>query len=94
MAAALSRAAYTVALPGWAPIVPYRRRGRRNAAIVGLGAVTRTSGVPAGPHAGSVEEAGVLDVAATASEAALAVVHIWLALSVLRARRAPASRTA
>ncbi|MBA2345175.1 MAG: hypothetical protein H0V83_08850, partial [Rubrobacter sp.] len=45
-----------------------------NSAIVLLYLVTRTLGIPFfGPEAGVVEEVGVLDVIATASEAALVI---------------------
>lgn len=39
-----------------------------NLSIVALYLVTRTLGVPLGPHAGEIETAGVLDMAATAAE--------------------------
>lgn len=39
-----------------------------NLAIVALYLATRTYGVPLGPHAGEVELAGVLDIAATVAE--------------------------
>ena len=88
LAAAIFQAAYTMALPRWAGRLPFLAAGAAaNLAIVGLWAVTRTVGVPAGPHAGTVEEAGLLDVAATASEAALAAILVGLAVSSLRDRR-------
>ena len=44
-----------------------------NLAIVVFYLITRTVGVPFGPHAGEVEAVGVLDLAATLSEVALVV---------------------
>ena len=44
-----------------------------NLAVVALYVVTRTSGVPFGPHATRAEEAGVLDMATTAVELATVV---------------------
>lgn len=56
-----------------------------NLAVVALYVVTRTSGVPIGPHAARAEEAGVLDMATTAVE--LATVVFLLSLLGGRARR-------
>lgn len=39
-----------------------------NASVIVLYVVTRTSGVPLGPHAGKIEDAGLLDMAATVAE--------------------------
>jgi ABC-type transport system involved in cytochrome c biogenesis permease subunit len=55
-----------------------------NLAVVALYVVTRTSGVPFGPHATRAEEAGVLDMATTAAE--LAAVVLLLSLLGGRAR--------
>ena len=55
-----------------------------NLAVVALYVVTRTSGVPFGPHATRAEEAGVLDMATTAVE--LATVVFLLSLLGGRAR--------
>ena len=64
------------------------RRPRRSLFIFGIGAnlaivvlyvATRTVGVPFfGPHAGVVEEVGVLDLAATMAELALAIALVAL----------------
>ena len=95
LAAALFQAACTMTLPHWAgrPLFPIAGAAA-NLAIVGLWAVTRTAGVPAGPRAGTVEETGVLDVAATASEALLAAILVGLVLSSLRVRRTSRIRPA
>lgn len=55
-----------------------------NLAVVALYVVSRTSGVPFGPHATRAEEAGVLDMATTAVE--LATVVFLLSLLGGRAR--------
>ena len=95
LAAALFQAAYTMTLPRWSGRPLFLIAGAvANLAIVGLWAVTRTVGVPAGPHAGTVEEAGLLDVAATASEALLAAILVGLVLSLLRIRRSSRARPA
>lgn len=39
-----------------------------NLAIVGMYVLSRTEGVPMGPHTGVAEEAGAVDIATTASE--------------------------
>ena len=44
-----------------------------NLGVVVLYLVSRTSGVPFGPHAGRAEEAGVLDMSTTAVELAAVV---------------------
>jgi hypothetical protein len=49
-----------------------------NVGIVGMYVVSRTAGVPAGPHAGVVEEARAVDLSVTAAE--LAIVVCLLAL--------------
>jgi hypothetical protein len=59
-----------------------------NAAMVALWAVTRTVGVPLGPGAGTTEEIGGLDIAATGFELTLVVA---VSLIVLRSRRSAAS---
>ena len=95
LTAALFQAAYTMVLPRLAARPLFLAAGAAgNLAIVGLWAVTRTWGGPAGPHAGTVEEAGLLDVAATASEAALAAILLGLLLSSLRSGRASRMRPA
>ena len=55
-----------------------------NLSVVALYVVTRTSGVPFGPHTTRAEEAGVLDMATTAVE--LATVVFLLSLLGGRAR--------
>ncbi len=49
-----------------------------NAAIAVLYVVTRTRGIPLGPHDGTVEDAGVADMSATAAEMALVVAVVTL----------------
>ena len=95
LVAALFQAAYTMTLPRWSGRPLFLIAGAAaNLAIVGLWAVTRTVGVPAGPHAGKVEEAGLLDVAATASEALLAVILVGLVLSLIWTKQSSRVRPA
>lgn len=54
-----------------------------NAGLIALWALTRTLGVPLGPHAGRVEPVGALDALCVAAEASVVV----MALLWLRARR-------
>lgn len=49
-----------------------------NLALVLLYIVSRTAGIPLGPHAGRVEEASVLGMAATAAEVSIAVLLLAL----------------
>jgi hypothetical protein len=56
-----------------------------NLAIVGMYVLSRTAGVPLGPHEGVVEEAGAIDLAVTASE--IAIVACLLTLLGTRLRR-------
>ena len=49
-----------------------------NAAIVVLYVVTRTRGIPLGPHDGTVEDAGLADMAATAAEVGMIVALVAL----------------
>ena len=42
-----------------------------NLAIVGMYVLTRTAGVPLGPHEGVVEQAGAIDLGVTAAEVAI-----------------------
>jgi hypothetical protein len=42
-----------------------------NLAIVGMYVLSRTAGIPMGPHAGVVEEAGAIDLGVTAAEVAI-----------------------
>ena len=49
-----------------------------NAAIVVLYVVTRTVGIPLGPHDGTVEDAGLLDMVATAAEVGMIVALVAL----------------
>lgn len=55
-----------------------------NLAIISMYVVTRTSGVPVGPHAGIAEDAGVPDMAATAAGLGLAVMLVTLLRGRLR----------
>ena len=64
-----------------------------NLAIIVLSLVTRTVGVPFfGPHAGEIEEVGVIDLAATLAEVALVVALVALLWSVRRSGSRPLSR--
>ena len=64
-----------------------------NLAIIVLYLVTRTVGVPFfGPHAGEVEEVGVIDLAATLAEVALVVALAALLWSVRRSGSRPLGR--
>jgi hypothetical protein len=66
----------------WAALVHRRPADRRllilgavaNVAVAAAWLVSRTTGLPIGPHAGTPEAAGVKDVLATADELALALV--------------------
>lgn len=50
-----------------------------NAGLIALWALTRTLGVPLGPHAGTVEPVGALDVLCAAAEALVVVLSLlWL----------------
>lgn len=49
-----------------------------NLSIVVLYVLTRTAGIPFGPHAGKVEDAGQLDMAATAAEFGLVFALVTL----------------
>ena len=57
-----------------------------NLAVISLYVVSRTSGVPFGPHAGVPEEAGALDMTATAAELGLVVALVTLLEGSLRRR--------
>lgn len=64
-----------------------------NLAIIVLYLVTRTVGVPFfGPHAGEVEEVGVIDLAATLAEVVLVVALAALLWSVMRSGSRPLGR--
>jgi hypothetical protein len=49
-----------------------------NLGIVGMYVLSRTAGIPMGPHGGVVEEAGAIDLAVTAAELAIVVCLITL----------------
>jgi hypothetical protein len=53
-----------------------------NLAIIAMYALSRTAGIPLGPHAGVVEEAGAIDLGVTAAEVAI----VACALTLLRPR--------
>ncbi len=55
-----------------------------NAAIVVLYVVTRTRGIPLGPHDGTVEDAGILDMSATVAEIGLVVALVTLLAGAYR----------
>ena len=78
LAAALSQGLFGVAVLRW-PSQPLAVAGIfGNLSVVLLYLLTRTSGVPIGPHAGGVEEAGLLDMSATIAEMGLVVVLVTL----------------
>lgn len=82
---ALAQGLLGVALLRWpaAPLVLAGILG--NLAVVLLYVFTRTSGVPFGPHAGRVEEAGILDMSATLAEMGLIVALVILLPGAYRA---------
>jgi hypothetical protein len=49
-----------------------------NVAIIGLYLVTRTIGIPAGPHAGMVEEVMIIDVVSKVSEVGIVICLVQL----------------
>jgi manganese oxidase len=85
--AAATQACYGLALLRWPGRSLLLLGVVGNLSIISLWAVTRTVGIPfVGPHAGEVEQVGVLDLAATADE--LALVTVLLA-PLLRSTRRP-----
>ena len=84
LAAASAQGLFAVALVRWPGQVLSFAGIFGNLAVVALYVVTRTSGVPFGPHATRAEEAGVLDMTTTAVE--LATVVLLLSLLGGRAR--------
>jgi FtsP/CotA-like multicopper oxidase with cupredoxin domain len=70
---ALVQGFYGVALWLWGGRTAFILGMGGNLAVVVFYLVTRTVGVPFGPHVGEVEAVGVLDLAATTSEVALVV---------------------
>ena len=79
---AAAQGLYAVALLRWPGRMLFLAGVLGNLAVVVLYVLTRTSGVPLGPHAGRAEETGVLDMSTTAVELAVIV----LLLSQLRGR--------
>src|SRR5437588_5555504 len=77
-AAVLTRASRALLLAGAAG----------NAAVIGVWAVSRTIGVPAGPKPWQPEAVGVFDVLAVIAEAAVTLGAIWLALRRFRGESA------
>ena len=55
-----------------------------NLAIVGMYILSRTEGIPMGPHEGVVERAAPIDLATTAGEIALVVVLLLMVTSTVR----------
>jgi hypothetical protein len=81
LVAFVAQAIYAAALlvwPGWKLLLLAGVIG--NLAIIGMWAVSRTVGIPLGPETGEVEGIGALDLVCTASEAALVVLVVLLAL--------------
>ncbi len=78
LATALAQGLFSVMLLRW-PAVPLALVGIvGNLAVILLYVYSRTAGVPFGPHAGEVEEVGILDMTATLAEMSLVVVLIML----------------
>ena len=78
LAAATAQGLFSVALLRWPGRVVSLAGILGNLAMIVLYVVTRTSGVPFGPHATRAEEAGVLDMSTTAVE--LCVIVFLLSL--------------
>ncbi|HET7479642.1 MAG TPA: hypothetical protein VFJ72_09030 [Rubrobacteraceae bacterium] len=78
LAAALVQGFFAVAILRW----PDQRLAFAgvwtNLSIVLVYLLSRTSGLPVGPHAGVAEEAGVLDMTATASEVGVIILLVAL----------------
>lgn len=86
LAAALAQGVCAVLLLRW-PAAPVFFAGIwGNLTIVLLYIVTRTSGVPFGPHAGKMESAGFLDMLATAAELGIVLALVTLLGGVARRR--------
>lgn len=86
LAAAAFQATYTMLMPRLFKRQSFLIAGAAgNLSIIALYLVTRTIGVPLGPHAGQLEEIGVVDVAATSAEALLVVILAALSLGLYRA---------
>lgn len=86
LAAAAFQALYTMLMPRLAGRQSFLIAGVvGNLSIIALYLVTRTIGVPAGPHAGQLEEVGFIDVAATSAEALLVVILAALSFGLYRA---------
>ncbi|CAN5648112.1 hypothetical protein BH20ACT11_BH20ACT11_04490 [soil metagenome] len=86
LAVALAQGICAVLLLRW-PAAPVCFAGIwGNLSVVTLYIVTRTSGVPFGPHAGKMEGAGLLDMAATAAELGIVLALVTLLGGVARQR--------
>jgi hypothetical protein len=90
-------AATAVAQLSWAGLVILRSRRwlfaaglAGNLAIIGLWAITRSIGIPFGPHAGQIETVGDLDVITITLEAAIVAYCAWM---LPQAHRHPAAAT-
>src|SRR5215217_9588164 len=79
---ALVQGFYGVALWLWSVATVFILGIGGNLAVVVFYLVTRTVGVPFGPHVGEIEAVGVLDLAATTSELALVATLALLYWSV------------
>jgi hypothetical protein len=92
LAAALAQGLFAALFLRWPGVYPLLVAGiAGNLALVLVFVLTRTYGVPAGPHAGELEATGALDVAATAAE--LGVVFALTALLGGRRRRVAVNAT-
>lgn len=86
IATALAQGTYAVVLLRW-PDTPLLLAGIwGNLSILALYVITRTSGIPFGPHAGSVEDAELLDLATAASELGIILALVMLLGGVSRRR--------
>lgn len=78
VAIALSQGLFSVVLLRWPSQLLAVAGILGNLTVILLYVFTRTSGVPVGPHAGKVEDAGLLDMTATIVEMGLVVVLVML----------------
>ena len=86
VAIALSQGLFSVVLLRWPSQLLAVAGILGNLTVILLYVFTRTSGVPLGPHAGKVEDAGLLDMTATVVEMGLVVVLVMLLSGAYRTR--------
>lgn len=78
IAVALSQVLFGVALLRWRSPAIFLAGIAGNLSVVLLYVMSRVAGMPLGPHAGKLERAGALDMAATVSEVAVVVLLVGL----------------